>query len=819
MGDVDKSGSLYAIDNYIRITIPEITFEEFLKRFTDPRVTCAKLSGTKCNDFRAVKGGNEIILEDINLHQSDLIDFHISGSSITVPSSKFTSLANSQQLYFTFPSNLDVIVDPFVSFVVRRPHSPRKLSNGLTGPYNGISNTLTLDVKPVVIDIQQNGHSVIKGTNFRAFPGYCIDIIGEGFPPRMAITMNGANYGYNVTFISGTRVCVFFERFTALTATGEAKDEEEATIGVSKQEIASSVKDDYISEMLVRIDTFVMLIFGDSVTWNQGAEPYSKSYFLTHEHVQSLANSRIGVYYNVFAHSGAPLVNGLDTDGPLPKQKENGEYEDVSANSNYPDESYLGALNDPNGGEIPRDYPSVIQQLDMYKGDKSNVDLIFMGGCGNDIGVINIGTDSCSRIDIFAKIACRTRLKQAVRKAHTLFPKAAIFYHGYYYALAPLDDISIENIVSIEAILITLSSLITAVLPIVPTILVPLAGTAGLQKLDELARDAIHGVDQMNYEQGKAIQELRDQDKIDIFHIAPVEWTRGEFGAFGKGLRVWEIDIEPGPDLLKIDDQMKSFRKDKCEILGNDGKKCEYAAFLHPSKKGHNILGQKLIEAAKVIFNALPLKLGHICPVESANDVLTPIRSLGISSLNSKSPTIPTQTPIKAPTTKAPTRSPTRIQRVPTRNPTLNTSFFTPVPTRSNNSTFNPTNPPISTNCTCDVYVEGAKQDQSKYCSISVGTLTLCFPYQAPCQPRLGLPTLNCPDSEETKRPTATNTPTKNPSSHICNCALYLGGAAASPTSSFCTQPVGNAMLCYPDVIPCPLQNGLPTTRCTPTGT
>jgi len=127
-------------------------------------------------------------------------------------------------------------------------------------------------------------------------------------------------------------------------------------------------------------------------------------------------------------------------------------------------------------------------------------------------------------------------------------------------------------------------------------------------------------------------------------------------------------------------------------------------------------------------------------------------------------------------------------------------------------STPSPVLPPTSNTCSCNTYLNGAVAGQSGYCFQLYGTSQFCYPSQTPCQNQNGLPTSTCLST------VTSASPTKSPVLSVknCQCVSYFDGAVASETSSFCYQLLGASWLCYPDANPCPIKNGLSTTRCLP---
>jgi hypothetical protein len=151
-----------------------------------------------------------------------------------------------------------------------------------------------------------------------------------------------------------------------------------------------------------------MLVLGDSIMWGQGLLPEEKFSWRLKCWLQDKTNRQVDL--KVFAHSGA-LISGA----PAP--------------------AFRFKSND---GEVNLPYPSVEEQLDLarefYGPAKTNVDLILLDGCINDVDVSNLLNVTTEPDWLRARIAtnCKVGMHDLLKRVTDSFPNAQIIVPGYY---------------------------------------------------------------------------------------------------------------------------------------------------------------------------------------------------------------------------------------------------------------------------------------------------------------------------------------------------------------------------------------------------
>lgn len=128
----------------------------------------------------------------------------------------------------------------------------------------------------------------------------------------------------------------------------------------------------------------------------------------------------IGLYSTVYAHSGATIN---------------------SENSNS-----LGVIGGEFGGEVPTNFPTVMEQVDLHFSSNNEVDLtvdlILVDGGANDVDtakILNPLTPFDLREEDISK-PCRDDMKLLLEKLARKFPNAKIVITGYYTILSEKSD-------------------------------------------------------------------------------------------------------------------------------------------------------------------------------------------------------------------------------------------------------------------------------------------------------------------------------------------------------------------------------------------
>lgn len=148
-----------------------------------------------------------------------------------------------------------------------------------------------------------------------------------------------------------------------------------------------------------------MLVLGDSILWGQGLKTEHKTWH--HIKVWLQKTTKRPVVERIEAHSGAVIERTSLTDN----------------------------LTSPNR-EVNVGLPTVYDQIDhslQFYSDPSQVDLVLLSGCGNDVGVQKLlNASSVGEIDDMIRAKCGTPMENLLRRIARTFPSANVIVTGYY---------------------------------------------------------------------------------------------------------------------------------------------------------------------------------------------------------------------------------------------------------------------------------------------------------------------------------------------------------------------------------------------------
>ena len=148
-----------------------------------------------------------------------------------------------------------------------------------------------------------------------------------------------------------------------------------------------------------------MLVLGDSIMWGQGLKPNHKPSY----HVKVWLEKTTGrtVIERIEAHSGAVIEGDSVTD------------KRTSTNR-----------------EVNLGLPTVLQQLDSALpaySDGSQIDLVLLSSCGNDVGFQNmLNASRIEEVDDMTRAKCGRPMEELLRRITTAFPTAQVIVTGYY---------------------------------------------------------------------------------------------------------------------------------------------------------------------------------------------------------------------------------------------------------------------------------------------------------------------------------------------------------------------------------------------------
>jgi lysophospholipase L1-like esterase len=348
---------------------------------------------------------------DLSVHKA------VEGDVIAVFGERFTSAdvvlvgkaGIESSTTFESPTELSFIVPPAEGG--KQPVRVRQLDGTL-------SNRDTLRILPVVhhAEQQQDGE-IVRSTDTppaRFGPGSQVKLVGSGFAPRVHIqVLDQYVTDSDVQYID-SQTLVF--KLVRPVSTPRATDTADAAGDAEPVEVHVVLATaETSSPITLLLDTFKLVVFGDSITWGQGLQEPYKFHSLVEQYIRD-QRSDIGVYKTVRAHSGA--VIGANRS-------------EVASKPQLP-------------GEINTGEPTIIQQVNAYQGNPDAVDLILLDGGINDIPPREILNPLAeSNLVEETKQHCLDDMNKLLTQVMVKFKKARVVVTGYYRIVAEGSDLDL----------------------------------------------------------------------------------------------------------------------------------------------------------------------------------------------------------------------------------------------------------------------------------------------------------------------------------------------------------------------------------------
>ncbi|HYG82552.1 MAG TPA: SGNH/GDSL hydrolase family protein, partial [Pyrinomonadaceae bacterium] len=194
---------------------------------------------------------------------------------------------------------------------------------------------------------------------------------------------------------------------------------ENVKLKVVNAEGAGLTNPNHSDEINIVLDTFRMLVFGDSVMWGGGLPSHLKYSSLAANYVASLMEN-IGIYSDNKSHHGAKIGRG-----------------DSTAKDELP-------------GEMSTRWPTILQQVDSLSSlaDAAEVDLVLVDGGANDLPITDVMMKTPPSQLEDAKETLRVRVHEycfddmvfMLQKIVSQFPKARVIVTGYYHIVSEESD-------------------------------------------------------------------------------------------------------------------------------------------------------------------------------------------------------------------------------------------------------------------------------------------------------------------------------------------------------------------------------------------
>jgi lysophospholipase L1-like esterase len=426
------------------------------------------------------------------------------------------------------------------------------------------SNIFSIVIKPVIASVKDV--SAIPQAGNRIRPGRMISIKGSGFSTDTQVFIENVPLS-DFSFIDKGEVRVRLRRPFAPDVLANAAGENaniKARIPATR---AGGVESNAFGVVL---DTFRLLVLGDSVAWGQGLQEHEKFHTILENEIRSRAGG-IGVYKNVLAHSGAI----------------------IGANDDRTDPAIAGQF----GGEVPTNGPTLREQVKLALNGAAKdetIDLVLLVGGINDIDAANALSPIGPALPEPIRVSCYVRMKELLKIVCNDFPNARVIVAGY--ALLISDQ---SNLAGILPIVMTGLGLVVAGVPgAVGGVVLGVGAEATIKQRSRELRDGMH------QKIKEAIADLMIEENSAngrIFFADPD--YRDEHAVFAPNALLFNIN----PDLTPRDnDFIIHQRALVCDANPNrTGPHCPIASTGHPTPAGAARYGAAIIAQLRIAMPEL----------------------------------------------------------------------------------------------------------------------------------------------------------------------------------------------------------------------
>ncbi|GEC87710.1 IPT/TIG domain-containing protein [Brevibacillus brevis] len=474
--------------------------------------------------FRAIDADEfrRKLLEPSISHVSPLYAF--AGDTVTLEGSRYTKtdvvLIDGAETKTQIVS--DTMLHFVLPFVTGGSHMLQVRQSDMT-----LSTKASIYVNPKVISAQQENQ-----VKTRVRPGQKVIVNGSGFSEGTLVLVNNQEMP-DVRILSSTQM-----EFTLIRPAEVESNPagEQVTLKVRLSDGTPS------NEIPLTLETFHMLVMGDSVSWGQGLQEHEKFYSIVGAAVQA-REGNIKQYTQVLAHSGAIIGEGKD---------------DVVA---------------PVDGEVPKSFPTILQQCAFFKGEPDLVDLILLDGGMNDVDVRTVLNPfhpadlGKLHYDYFYE-----SMKKLLVEVTNKFTQAKVIVTGYYPPVSEKSDMT-----AVEALLIGVGAIVGGVGGGAA------GGILGLAELEKVYKRCAQLEAESKLYLRKAIDERNAElGQQRIFFADPNFGP--EHAALTDDPYVFGINLDLTPQDLIAAERLVSCTEAGC--TGLDFEICKRASIGHPNQKG-----------------------------------------------------------------------------------------------------------------------------------------------------------------------------------------------------------------------------------------
>ncbi len=321
-----------------------------------------------------------------------------------------------------------------------------------------IGGMVAIELKPAdgpsfVINMMLNSQIESVFPAGRLTPGTRAIIKGSGFSPKSRVILAGSNSETSPEFIDKNTLSFLVHRSAGPVRNTERNGE------VRPLQITHEVADTSSNVLQVILDTFRIVVLGDSVLWGQGLLEGQGTPTKIHEHVvDGLAKrlpKHIGIHVTNLAHSGAIIgfdegANGLGA--PL----------DGDRTARAPDG--VPAAGVGLDQEVNASFPTIFQQANSFDGPSDTVDLVLLGGGMNDVNARKL-LPSLDDAVLTRRIRmhCRDGMERLLIRVAEKFPAANIVLLGYFPIISLATDLDkFPEYLAAKAVNVTLGHVFAA---------------------------------------------------------------------------------------------------------------------------------------------------------------------------------------------------------------------------------------------------------------------------------------------------------------------------------------------------------------------
>ncbi|WP_419873434.1 IPT/TIG domain-containing protein [Candidatus Pristimantibacillus sp. PTI5] len=397
-----------------------------------------------------------------------------------------------------------------------------------------LSNFATVYVLPQIMDIEQEGMEERKPDELlRVKPGMKVTLKGSGFAEGTLVLVNDHEMP-DVHLTSSTQI-----EFTMVRPS-------DTEINASGERVTLKVRfaDGTLSNTFqLELDTYHMLVIGDSVSWGQGMQEHEKFYSLVGAAIQA-KNGNIKQYTSVLAHSGATIGVGNS----------------ITA--------------EPVDGEVPTSYPTILQQCELFTGRRDKVDLVLMDGGMNDVDVTTIlNPFHPANLDELLELHLNQSMYKLLDKVTEQYPKAKIIVTGYYAPISRKSDLA-----AVEALLIALGILVGGAGGGVG------GGIFGLAEFEAICNRC----EKLERDSKLYLQQAINRKNGELNAPPRIFFADPNFGPDHAALTddpyLFGVNLDLSPQDFIASDRLVSCTEAGC--TGFDMEKCKRASMGHPNPKG-----------------------------------------------------------------------------------------------------------------------------------------------------------------------------------------------------------------------------------------